>query len=66
MRTPALLAAAVLLCACTQQQRETSAHEWAMTECNRMPDRAERQRCADRADASYGTGRVEQNTRPPR
>lgn len=63
---PLALAALVFLSACTPAQRETSAREWAMTECNRMIDHVERERCAKRADQAYGTAGVESRTPPPR
>ena len=66
MKTPALLAALLLLTACTLAQRETSAREWAMTECNRIIDHADRNRCISRADDAYGTSAVERRTPPPR
>ena len=67
MKTLAPLALIALLAACTQLQRETSAREWQMTECNRMIDAAERERCMRRAEAGYGTsGGTEQRIPPPR
>ena len=67
MKTPALLATLVLAAACTPLQRETSAREWQLTECNRMVDAAERERCIRRAESGYGTtGGTEQRIPPPR
>jgi hypothetical protein len=57
MKTPA----AVLLClvfplcaACTQPQRDASSREWARSECNRVIDAADRERCLKRAEEAYG------------
>ena len=66
MKTPALLAALLLLAACTLEQRVTSGREWAMTECNRMIDHADRDRCIKKAEGSYGAEAVERRIPPPR
>ena len=67
MKTLALLVLIALLTACTAAQRETSAREWAQTECNRIIDHEERNRCMRRADVGYGTtGELEQRVPPPR
>ena len=44
MKILALLVLIALLTACTAAQRETSAREWAQTECNRIIDHEERNR----------------------
>ena len=66
MKTPALLAALLLLAACTLEQRVTSGREWAQTECNRIIDHADRNRCMERADGAYGAEAVERRVPPPR
>ena len=67
MKAPALLALLAVLTSCNQLQRETSAREWRLTECNRMVDAAERERCIRHAESGYGTtGGTEQRIPPPR
>jgi predicted chitinase len=65
MKTSALLAVLVLVAACTPAQVETSAREWAQSDCNRIADAVERNRCMARADG-YGTAGAEQRTPSPR
>ena len=69
MKAPALLFALTfaLLSGCTVDQLTTSKREWAQTECNRIPDAAERSLCMRRADNDWGTtGSLEQRVPPPR
>jgi len=54
MNTPALLAALLLLGACSLSDRDSSAREWAKSECNRVLDHADRERCMKRVEAQYG------------
>lgn len=65
MKTSALLALLFLIAACTPAQVQTSAREWAQSDCNRIPDAAERNRCMARAD-TYGTAGAEQRIPSPR
>jgi hypothetical protein len=66
MRPLSLAVALLVLCGCTLAQRENSSREWAMTECNRILDHADRDRCVKRADHYHGTGAIESRTPPPR
>ena len=66
MKIATLLAALFSIAGCTPAQVETSAREWAQSDCNRIADAAERNRCMQRAEARYGTGGVEARTPPPR
>jgi hypothetical protein len=51
------LAAAVLsgalLCACSTEQAYRSGQEWQRHQCDRIPDRAEAERCMARASTTY-------------
>lgn len=63
---PSVLLAALALAACTPVQRDASAREWARSECNRVIDASDRERCMKRADEMYGAGAAERRDPPPR
>jgi hypothetical protein len=62
----ALAALLVLSAACTTTQRDASAREWARSECNRVLDTADRERCLKRVDEEYGSGQAERRPPPSR
>jgi hypothetical protein len=45
---------AVALPACTASQADSSAREWQRSECNRILDDKDRERCVRRVEAEYG------------
>jgi hypothetical protein len=53
--------------ACTPGLIQNSARERAQSNCNRIPDAAQRTACMTRAEYDWGTaGSAEQRTPPPR
>lgn len=66
MKIPACLLLAALLVGCTPVQRDSSAREWARSECNRVIDAADRERCMKRVDDTYGSATPERREPPKR
>jgi hypothetical protein len=66
MRASACLLITIALSACTAIQRDSSAREWARSECNRVIDAADRERCMKRVDDTYGSGTPERRELPRR
>lgn len=50
---PLLLASS--LSACTTEQVYASAQSWQRNQCNKIPDKAESDRCMSKANATYET-----------
>lgn len=48
-----LVAAALALTGCSSQQLYAAGQGWQRNECNRLPDRADRERCAADAERTY-------------
>jgi hypothetical protein len=58
---------ALVTAACTPGMMENSARERAQSDCNRIPDAAERAACMRRAEYDWGTtGGTERRAPPPR
>ena len=50
-------AATSLLPACAVTQRDASAREWEHSECLRIINEKDRERCLERVDSEYGRAR---------
>ena len=66
MKFPFIALFLATLAACTTTQRDASAREWARSECNRVIDATDRERCMKRADEMYGSGPPERRDPPKR
>jgi hypothetical protein len=55
MRIAYSLLAALALCACAANDKNSSARAWQHAECNRVIDKEDRDRCMRRADDYYGS-----------
>jgi hypothetical protein len=69
LRGPCVVAAVLVSLAapaCSWEQAYYATQTWQRNECSKLPDAGERERCANRNSASYGTYRQQADEGKPK